>query len=279
MRTKPVAMSIEEYHRQPTRPGWKCEYWDGKMRLQPRHSIAVVRCETAFRPVSAPEGFCLRPVTLEDAPRLMSAFFDAFQESVDYWDYTQPAIRRSAQDSIESCFAGKRGAFHAASFLAVAPTRRSIAGAAMLVQDIYGPKFDLLFVRPRWQRFGLATALVQSAVNTLHELGEPTLDSGHDVANDPSALWHRRFGFTELPDLMRAKEEAACARQELHRREEEGNLENAARQALKRQAAYWKRQVAALEAIAERDGWEAVSPILRRGRVRKRSKEEHVKEA
>lgn len=279
MRTVPIAMSIEEYDRQPRRPGWKCEYWDGKMRLQPRPSVAIVRCETAFRPVSAPEGFCLRPVTLEDAPRLTSAFFDAFRESVDYWGYMQPAIRKSAQDSIESCFAGKRGVFHAASFLAVAPTKRSIGGAAMIVQDGDGPNLDLLFVRPRWQHLGLATALAQSAMNALHELGEPILDSGHTVANDASAAWHKRFGFIEMPDLTRAREEAACAHHELRRHEAEGSLEKAEHQALKRQAAYWKRQVIALEAIAERDGWEAVSPILRRGRARKRRKEEHVKEA
>ena len=279
MRTKPVRMSVEEYHRQPRLPGWKCEYWGGKMWLQPRHSVAIVRCETAFRPVSAPEGFCLRPVTSEDAPRLITAFFDAFRDSIDYWGYAQPAIRKSAKDSIESCFAGKRGAFHPASFLAVAPTRRSIAGAAMIVQDGDGPNLDLLFVRPRWQRLGLATALAQSAMNALYALGEPVLDSGHVVANAASAEWHRRFGFVELPDLTRAKEEAACARHELRRREEEGSLPPAEHRELKRQAAYWKRQVAALEAVAERDGWEAVSPILRRGRARKRAREERREEA
>ena len=205
----------------------------------------------------------------EDAVHLVPAFFDAFRDSVDYWDYPPAAVRKSARESIAGVFAGKRGVFHAASFLAVAPTRRSIAGAALIVTDVDGPNLDLLFVRPRWQRLGLATALAQSAMNTLYELGEPILDSGHDVANAASAEWHRRFGFVELPDLMRAKEEAACAHWELRRREEEGTLKVAEHRALKAQAAHWKRQAADLEAIAERDGWEAVSPILRRGRARK----------
>ncbi len=273
MRTKPVSMRVEEYDRQPRLPGWKCEYWDGKMRLEPRPSVAIVRCETAFRPVSAPEGFCLRPVTLEDASHLTSAFFDAFRESVDYWGYTQTAIRKSARDSVQSCFAGKRGAFHSASFLAVAPTRRSIAGAALIVEDVDGPNLDLLFVRPQWQRLGLATALTQSAMNVLHELGEPIFDSAHDVANDASGEWHRGFGFIELPDLTRAKDEAACARHELRRREAEGMLSSGELRALAARAAHWKHEVAALEAIAERDGYEAVSPILRRGRARKRARE------
>ena len=271
MHTKPVSISVEEYDRQPRRPGWKCEYWDGRMRLEPRPSVAVVRREVTFRPVTAPEGFCLRPAALEDAAALAPAFFDAFRGSVDYWGYTQSGIKKSSEESIKTCFAGKRGAFHRASFLAVAPTGRSIAGAAMIVHDADGPNLDLLFVRPCWQHLGLATALAQSGMNALHELGEPILDSGHTVANDASAAWHRKFGFAEMPDLQRAREEAACARHELHRREAEGTLKQAEHRALKAQAAYWEQQVADLEAIAERDGYEAVCPILRRGRARKRA--------
>ncbi len=264
---------MEEYYQQPRLPGWKCEYWGGKMRLQPRHSVAIVRCETVQRPVFAPEGFCLRPATAEDAARLIPAFYDAFRDSVDYWGYSQAAVKKSARDSIDTCFAGKRGAFHPASFLAVAPTGRSVAGAALIVTDVDGPNLDLLFVRPRWHRLGLATALAQSAMNALYALGEPVLDSGHVVANAASAEWHRRFGFLELPDLSRAKEEAACARHELRRKAEE-TLTSGELRALAARAAHWKREVAALEAVAERDGYEAVSPILRRGQARKRLKDQ-----
>jgi len=266
-------MSVEEYHRQPIRPGWKCEYYGGKMWLQPRHSVAIVRCETATRPVTVPDGFCLRPATPEDAAKLIPAFYDAFRDSVDYWGYTQAAVRKSARESIAGCFAGKRGVFHAASFLAVAPTGRSIAGAALVVTGVDGPNLDLLFVRPRWQRVGLATALVQSAMNRLHEAGETVLDSGHDVANAESAAWHQQLGFWELPDLTRAKEEAACARWELRRREDEGTLSAADCRGLAARAAHWKHEVAMLEAVAARDGFEAVSPLLRRGRARKESRE------
>ena len=273
MRTRPVPMSVEEYHRQPIRPGWKCEYYGGKMWLQPRHSVAIVRYETVLRAAAIPEGFCLRPVIPEDAARLIPAFYDAFRESVDYWGYGRDTLKKSAQESISSCFAGKRGTFHSASFLALAPSKRSIAGAAMVVTDIDGPNLDLLFVRPRWQRLGLATALVQSAVNALHEAGEACLDSGHDVANAASADWHKCFGFRELPDLTRAKEEAACARSELRRRQDDGLLKAVDCRELAGRAAHWKREVAALEAIAARDGWEAVSPILRRRKARKLSRE------
>ncbi len=268
MRTVPVPMTVEEYHKQPIRPGWKCEYYGGQMWLQPRHSVAVVRCETAARPVTVADGFHLRPAVPEDAAALIPAFYDAFCDSVDYWGYSQAAVRKSAQDSIASCFAGKRGVFHPTSFLAVAPTGRSVAGAAMVVTDVDGPNLDLLFVRPRWQRHGLAMALVQSAVNVLHELGEPTLDSGYVVANAESAAWHTRFGFRELPDLTRAKEEAFCARWELRRRTEAGELDTAGCRELAARAAHWKREVATLEAIAQRDGFEAVSPLLRRGQAR-----------
>jgi GNAT superfamily N-acetyltransferase len=191
---------------------------------------------------------------------------------VDYWDWKREAIRRSASDSIRTCCEGRRGTFHPASFLAVAPTGRSIAGAALLVQGGEGPNLDLLFVRPRWHRRGLATALVQSAVNTLHDLGETHLDSGHNVANDASAAWHREFGFIELPDWLRARDEAACAEHELWRREQIGDLDAAERVALETQAAHWRAVADELEQIADRDGYDAVSP-LRRHRKRRRNVE------
>ena len=266
-------MSVEEYHRQPIQSGWKCEYYDGKMWRQPRHSVAIVRCEIVPRPVTVPENFCLRPATPDDTAKLIPAFYDAFRDSVDYWGYRQAAVRKSARDSVLSCFAGKRGAFQPASFVAVAPTGRSIAGAAMVVTGVDGPNLDLLFVRPRWQKRGLATALVQSAMNRLHTLGEAILDSGYVVANAESAAWHKRFGFWELPDLTRAKEEFYCAHWELRRRRDEGTLTPKECREMATRAAHWKREVVTLEAIAERDGYEAVSQILRRGRAGKQSRE------
>lgn len=262
-------MTCEEFERLPRRPGWKHEYMGGNAYFQPRHSVALVRAETVNRAVVVPHGFQIRPALPEDAPRLIPAFFDAFRDSIDYWGYRRAAVRRSAEDSVRTCFAGQRGAFHPASYLAVAPTGRSLAGAALVVEDSEGPNLDLLFVRPRWQRCGLATALVQSVMNDLHARGEAHLDSGYVTANEASAAWHRGFGFAELPDLARAKEQYYDIRHEIRRREIIGALADAERQAMEEAALSWWRQIEESEAIAGRDGYEAVSPLLRRGRERK----------
>ena len=269
MRTRPTPMTPDEFHALPRRPGWKHEYWGGKAYIQPRPSVALACAPIVMRPVSVPAGFRLRPATLADAPLLIHAFFDAFRDSIDYWGYPLPRIRTESRESIETCFAGRRGAFHPASCVAVAPTGRSLAGAALVVEDADGPNLDLLFVRPRRQHLGLGIALVQSAMNALHEAGRPLFYGGYNVANEASAALHRRLGFEDLPDLLNAQDEAACARHELRRREQGGDLTGVERQELEGAAAHWESVHKELLAVHDRDGYEAVSPILRRGRPRK----------
>ena len=273
MPMRPIRMTFEEFERLPRPPGWKHEYFGGNAYLQPRHSVAIVRMETVSRSISIPEGFQIRSATMEDMSRLIPAFFDSFRQSVDYWGYRREAIHKSAQDSIRTCFAGQRGAFHPASVLAIAPTGRSIAGAALVVEDSEGPNLDLLFTRPRWQRRGLATCLVQTVVNDLVARGETSLDSGFVVANAVSAAWHCRFGFMELPDLLRAKEQCYDILHEMQRRELIGDLTEAERQAMTLAAAEWRQRITELEAVAHRDGYEAVSPLLRRRGERKQKDE------
>jgi len=265
MRTRPTPMTLDEFHRLPRRPGWKHEYWGGRAYIQPRPSVAIARASVVPRPAIVPDGSRLRPATPGAAPLLVHAFFDAFRDSIDYWDYSLSRIRADAQNSIETYFGGKRGAFHPASCLAL--TGRSIVGAALVVEDADGPNLDLLFVRPRWQRRGLGLALVQSTMNALHEAGETHLDGGYNVANDASAAVHRRLGFEELPELLNAQDQLHCARHELRRREQGGDLTDAERQELERALAHWEAVHQELRAVRDRDSYKAVSPILRRGRA------------
>lgn len=263
MRTRPTPMTLEEFHALPRRPGWKHEYWGGKAYIQPRPSVAVVRAPVVSRSVPVPDGFLLRPATAADARLLICAFFDAFRDSIDYWGWTRARTRIHARSSIETCFAGRRGAFHPASRLALAPTGRSVAGAALIVEGKDGPTLDLLFARPRWQRAGLGAALVQAAMNALHEADAAHLGGAYNVANEASAALHRRLGFVEIPDLMRAQDESYCARHELRRRELAGDLSAAERQELQGRVAHWEAVHTELRAVRDRDGYEAVTPLLR----------------
>jgi predicted GNAT family acetyltransferase len=124
----------------------------------------------------------------------------------------------------------------------------------------YGPVLDLLFISPQWQRRGLAIALVASAMNALHQAGESTLTSCYQLANPVSQAWHRACGFVERPDLRYAQAYHRRARQELFRREKDGGLTAAESTALHADVEYWHGQVAALERLADEQGYAVVNP-------------------
>lgn len=260
-------MTEEEYDLLPYQAGWKCEYYDGRAHSTPRHTAVIVRAPVTVRGVDKHIARLVRPVIPDDAPCLIQAFYEAFRNTVEYCDWEDEAIRASAQSAIRSYFSGKRGSPHPASFLSVAATNpATVTGAALVVQGRECPTLDILFIRPRWQRRGLANALVSSAMNALFASGETHLGSAFDLANESSRVWHERFGFVELPDLFLAQSRAYAARHELWRREKMGGLTEREREALARECASRQAHIEALEKVSGRDGFEAVAPVLRRSR-------------
>ena len=73
-------------------------------------------------------------------------------------------------------------------------------GALLVTEYESQPHLTYLFVHPACQRQGLATALVQSAMNALLDAGYTELTSTYRPGNEPSRTWHRKFGFTEIGD-------------------------------------------------------------------------------
>lgn len=257
-------MTVEEFHLLPMRPGWKHEYWDGRAHITPRHNSVVTAMPVTARRINP--GHALRKVTINDAVELTSAFLAAFVDSVEYCDWETEMINEAAIEAIRSHFAGERGEPHSASRVATSfdteRGRDSIAGAALLTQAARYPILDLLFVRPAFQRRGLATALLSEAMNELQSLGGPVLKSAYHIANDVSMNWHQRFGFVEEPDLSRARLYASAARHELWRREKIGDLSDRERAQLKAGVDEWEKEVEQLDELADRDGYEAVTPFL-----------------
>src|SRR5207249_7611531 len=83
----------------------------------------------------------------------------------------------------------------------------------------------MIFVSPAWRRKGVATTLAAAALSALHEMGGyRTLVSRYYLGNEPSAAWHRHFGFVEEPDLLLAQLRLRAAQHELHRQRELGTL-------------------------------------------------------
>jgi ribosomal protein S18 acetylase RimI-like enzyme len=261
IRSQHLPMSFEEWELLPYQPGWKYEYWDGRAHITPNHQTAVTTAPVTPRPVNAP--CALRPVLPEDEAALLAVYMEAFADNQAYCDYTDTAFLDAARRDLRESFTGHRAPLLAAARVAVATeaTGAQLVGAALLSREReYGPMLDLLFIRPLWQRRGLATALVASAMNALHQAGEATLTSCYQLANTASQAWHRGFGFVERPDLRYAQAYHRRAQQELFRREKAGDLTAAERAALHADVQYWHDQVEVLEYLAEAQGHRAVSP-------------------
>src|SRR2546421_1423969 len=215
IRSQRLPMSFEEWELLPYQPGWKYEYWDGCAHITPNHQTAVTTAIVTPRPVNAP--CALRRVLPEDEAPLLAVYMEAFAENQAFCDYTDAQFLDAARRDLRDSFTGHRAPLLTAARVAVATeaTGEQLVGAALLSRDReYGPVLDLLFIRPLWQRRGLATALVASAMHALHRTGEGTLTSCYQLANAASQAWHRGFGFSERPDLRYAQAYHRRAQQE-----------------------------------------------------------------
>ena len=216
MRSRHVAMSLAEFRLLPRDPGWKYEYLDGMAHVTPRARFATVQVGVRSRPLDPP--LPLRRVTRADQEELVAAYVAAFADSVEYCDVAPEEVSRSARENIQAFCAGGRGEVLPSSCVAIeeAPAHPVgvVAGAALVTRARDGrPLLDMLFVRPRWQRRGLATDLVSWSLGELLTHGETMLRSRYHLANEPSRAWHHRFGFTPEPDPpARAGQESQEAR-------------------------------------------------------------------
>jgi GNAT superfamily N-acetyltransferase len=269
VRSQKIKMSLGEFEVMPWKWGWKYEYADGHALIYPRENFVVVRAEVAPRLIVLPcddHDMHLQGVGVNNYPadekRLVSAFIDAFAETAEFCDYEYTQLETAAWKTVNGFFTGKRGEVNLASRLAIVPDEYfPVVGAAFVVTKTDGPVLDTLFVRREWQRRGLGTALVAGAMSELHKVGARFLRSAHHIANEASAEWHRRFGFVEEPDLFVAKLRYNWARHEIFRKKRLGDLSDIYH--LESECHTLLDQVKALEMVAERDGYEAVVPILR----------------
>jgi GNAT superfamily N-acetyltransferase len=222
-----IPMSFEEYEVMERPFGWKVEYWDGHARLSPR--AIGVRTKINLCPRNLPHqrlispNHRLVPVSPDYREQMMAGYFETFSESIEFCGWPAAAIQDSAAKDIGNYFAGKRGEPLAASVLALAPDSQQLAGLALLIRrSEQGAYMDLLYVRPEFQRQGVATAMLNWAIDALIELGFPTLSSAYHICNEPSRLWHHRQGFADVYDGYYAQLKVRWYEMEIWRREKLG---------------------------------------------------------
>ncbi len=238
----------------PWRFGWKHEYFGGEAHITPRHDHVHVRFRGEVPVAELPKGLSMRRVFPDDGPELI----ETFEDGVEFCDWTDDMINTHARTNIIDYFAGKRG--HPMKESRLVFEENTIVGAVLFCRREYGPLLDLLMVRPAFRRRGISSALVGKAIMKMRESGEgETLRSARHVANEGSALWHRSFGFEEERDLFLARMRRMFYTHEASRHEE-GGAEHIRLEKLREK---WRRRVEELEEVADREGFEAVTPALR----------------
>jgi len=255
MRSRHLPMTIDEFHVMARKPGWKYEYWDGEAHISPAHRTVTTSLNTEPRSHQSP---CqIRPVESRYQPGMIDAFVAAFRDTIEYCDCEDEKILDSARNNIIGFFSGERGDPLPASRLALVSEPEgeweSVVGASLVVGLRGGSALlAVLFVAPEWQRRGVATALVSSVVDRLHDSGHGTLKSRYNLGNDGSRAWHREFGFVEDSDLFLAETYCRHAEHELWRREKLGNLTRQERRKLMLEVDRWRVQADELSALAGR---------------------------
>jgi RimJ/RimL family protein N-acetyltransferase len=222
MKSRKIPMTAEEFQLAEFPFGWKVEYCDGFAYYTPRsHGVLM---KTAVAPQAVKARIEIQPifsVTFED---LCELFYAAFADSVEFCDYPKNEIKISAQRNLKDFFNGERG-IPQAQFCraAIVPKRKkSLVGTCLISKYKYGFKNEILFVRPQFQGKGIGTALVSSVINDLYAAGENCFWSEYHICNRQSANWHRKFGFTEEPDIMTAKFRFRFLQKEVWRNEQFG---------------------------------------------------------
>lgn len=255
MRTRHLAMTIDEFHLMAREPGWKYEYWSGQAHISPAHRTVSTSLDIEPRSCRSP---CrIRPAESSYEPAMVAAFVEAFRDTIDFCDCEETRIVDSAGDNVIGFFAGERGRPLPASRLALVAhpgvEQESVVGAALVAEmKDQSVRLDLLFVTPEWQRMGVATALVSATIDHLYKGGHRTLKSRYNLGNEESRAWHRAFGFVDDSDLLLAESYFRLAEHELWRRERIGDLTPVERQKLTLEIDRWRVQADELAAVAGR---------------------------
>ncbi len=232
-----IPMSYEAFDVMERPFGWKVEYWDGHAHLTPRGM--GVKTIIQLSPRSFTPTHPIVPVTPDDRDRMLAGYFEAFSPSVEFCGWPTEDIQAAATKDIGKYFAGTRGEALSASAIALAPDSQTLIGLLLVSQRSPQDAFmDLLYVRPEFQRQGVATAMLHWAMSQLITLGFQTLTSRYHVCNDISRRWHHGHGFVDEYDRYYIQMKVSWCRSEIWRREKLGLV--AEMEAVKQEWERWK---------------------------------------
>jgi GNAT superfamily N-acetyltransferase len=225
MKSKHIPMSSEEFKWMEHPFGWKAEYFEGFAHFTPREHL--VRTQLTLVPqeivVSSSEMMPVDPVLKE---RMIDIFLEAFEDSVEFCDWSLESFHTHVRKNINNYFQGVRGKPHSVSRMALEPDSDRIIGLALFVENKQERvELDLLLVKPSHQRTGIATQMVASAINSLYADGISELRSGYHICNEGSRAWHCKLGFEDIPEYLYCRFQYSWYGHEIWRREELGQID------------------------------------------------------
>lgn len=231
-------MSVAEFEVLEHPFGWKVEYWDGQAHLTPREMGVTTRL--ALWPSSLGQAqpfdvsteqsiyshFRLVPVQPTYAEQMIAGYFETFVDSVEFCDWPQAQIQASAEKCISRYLAREPGNALPASVMALELDSQALVGLALFVlKKEQKPHLDLLYVRPPFQRQGVATAMVSWGIKHLIAGHFSELLSAYHICNEDSQRWHHKFGFQDIYDPYYMSIRLGWLKLEIWRREKLDLLE------------------------------------------------------
>lgn len=242
-----IPMSIDEFDTMEHRLGWKHEYWGGAAQLSPA-SMAVDSLEldlVEYGPQFSRlfDGVQIRRIEPYDKRALIGLFVYVFDDAIEYIGYDDASYHQSAHDSIATLFGGTGWgrepqidgrAEH--SFVAILDAEIVAAIAVRSIER--GPIVEPVMVHPAYQRVGLGTMLLATAIASMRLAGETTLFSRCHLGNIASLAWHMKNGFREMPNYYVASHRALHYRWQAKHCEYIGDSKQA--EEMQRQAEHWE---------------------------------------
>lgn len=212
-------MTVEEFELAPYPFGWKDEYADGFAYYTPREHGVLMKVAVEKRTVE--DSLKIKPISETTTAKLNELFYESFADSVEFCDLTKKQIKECAVENVGDYFEGRRGVpvldLSRAAF--AAGGEQKLIGACLVTKYKYGYKNEIIFVAPKYQKQGIGTNLAANVLNELHNIGESVLWSEHHICNVQSERWHKKFGFTEVTDILTARLRRNFYRHELWQRE------------------------------------------------------------
>jgi len=226
--TVTLKIPFEQFRQLPRNSIYKYEYFNNTAYLSPRlrvfHGLLDLKPCPIPAVVDAQEPIVFRLLRPDDWPNIVQPFAAAFARVAPFCMLTDKDAERGAQDCLEYTHAGKDGPLiESACFVAVREATDQPCAAILITlippgdltdygvcvwreppppnaveQRLGQPHLTWIFTSYFFAGYGIGSALLAAATQSLLTLGFTHLVSSFLAGNEYSVMWHWRNGFRLL---------------------------------------------------------------------------------